>query len=265
MLEVFLQPASWVAIATLALLEVVLGIDNLVFIAILTSRAPKEQRKSARQLGLAAALVTRLLLLASMSWIASLTQPLVPPFSLLGHEVAITGRGLILFVGGMFLIYKSVGEMYHKVELKDEEEAHNTRKRPQSFWLLILNIALMDIIFSLDSVITAVGMVGRFELMAAGVIIAMIVMIAFANPVSEFINSNPSLKILALAFLLMIGTLLIAEARVLPIDFEFNKGYVYFAMVFSLIVEFIEMRYERNVAKVAAARSLSETETELDV
>lgn len=249
MIELLSQPQNWIAIATLALLEIVLGIDNLVFIAILTSRLPKERQKLARQLGLALALGTRLILLFSISWIIGLTKPLFPPFGLLGHEIEVTGRALILFVGGLFLIYKSVGEIYHKVEMKGEGQGSDKRKKAATFGAVLANIALMDIIFSLDSVITAIGMVDRVELMVIGVVIAMVVMIVFANSVSEFINQNPSLKILALAFLLMIGTLLTAEAELLPIPFEFNKGYVYFAMAFSLVVEFVEMRYERNMAK----------------
>lgn len=247
-LGIFLQPSSWAAVATLALLEIVLGIDNLVFIAILTSRLPKERQKSARQLGLLAALGTRILLLFSLSWIVGLTEPLFPPFGVLGTRIEVTGRALILFAGGVFLVWKSVTEIYHKVEMHDDEE-HTKGKATASFGAVLLNIALMDMIFSLDSVITAVGMVGHIELMVAGVVIAMAVMVAFANPVSEFINSYPSLKILALSFLLMIGTLLTAEAELLPVPFEFNKGYVYFAMFFSLAVEFVQMRYEANVRK----------------
>ena len=248
-IELLTQPQNWIAVATLALLEIVLGIDNLVFIAILSSRLPEERQKLARQIGLALALGTRLLLLFSISWIVGLTKPLFPVIPIFGHEIEVTGRALILFAGGLFLIYKSVGEIYHKVELKDESASHDKRRKAATFGGVLLNIALMDVIFSLDSVITAVGMVDRIELMVAGVVIAMVVMIVFANSVSEFINANPSLKILALAFLLMIGTLLTAEAELLPIPFEFNKGYVYFAMVFSLGIEFMEMRYERNMAK----------------
>lgn len=247
-LGLFLQPSSWAAVATLALLEIVLGIDNLVFIAILTGRLPKDRQKSARQLGLVAALGTRILLLLSLSWIAGLTEPLVPPFHLFGAQIEVTGRALILFAGGLFLVFKSVTEIRRKVELH-EEEGYGARKPVPSFGVVLANIALMDIIFSLDSVITAVGMVGQIELMVAGVVAAMAVMVAFADPVSNFINENPSLKILALAFLLMIGTLLTAESELLPIPFEFNKGYVYFAMAFSLAVEFVQMRYERNVRR----------------
>lgn len=245
----FSTPHAWVAVLTLSLLEIVLGIDNLVFIAILTSRLPREKQKPARQFGLAAALVTRLALLFSMSWIANLTDPLVtlPFIQLHGAPLVITGQTLVLLGGGLFLIYKSVTEIYHKVELHDEGVREATVTT--SLWLVVLNIALMDVIFSLDSVITAVGMVNDIPVMVAGIVIAMIVMVAFADPVSNFINAHASLKILALAFLLMIGTLLTAEA----LGFEVPKGFVYFAMFFALGVEMVQMRYESNLQRREAA------------
>ncbi len=240
----FSTPAAWVAVLTLALLEIVLGIDNLVFIAILTGRLPKEQQKPARQFGLAAALVTRLMLLFSLSWIAKLTTPLFEiPVQVHGAPLEVTGKTVVLLGGGLFLIYKAVTEIYHKVELKDEGVRETAVK--VSMGAVILNIALMDIIFSLDSVITAVGMVNDIAIMVTGVVIAMIVMVAFADPVSNFINKHASLKILALAFLLMIGTLLTAEA----LEFSVPKGFVYFAMFFSLGVELVQMRYDSNLAK----------------
>ena len=244
-LEVFSQPSAWVAVLTLSLLEIVLGIDNLVFIAILTGRLPKEQQKMARQLGLAAALLTRLLLLFSLAWIASLTTPLfVLDFVVVnGAPLAITGETIVLLGGGLFLIYKAVTEIYHKVELGDEGVRESTVTR--SLGMVVLNIALMDVIFSLDSVITAVGMVNQIPVMVAGIVIAMIVMVAFADPVSNFINEHASLKILALAFLLMIGTLLTAEA----LHFSVPKGFVYTAMFFALGVELVQMRYEANLKR----------------
>jgi predicted tellurium resistance membrane protein TerC len=244
-IEVFSTPQAWVAVLTLALLEIVLGIDNLVFIAILTGRLPREKQRMARQFGLAAALVTRLMLLFSLAWLAHLTEPLfeVSFIQIHGEALAVTGETLVLLGGGLFLIYKSVSEIYHKVELKDEGVRESTITT--SVGLVILNIALMDIIFSLDSVITAVGMVNDIPIMVAGVVIAMIVMVAFADPVSNFINRHASLKILALAFLLMIGTLLTAEA----LGFAVPKGFVYFAMFFSLGVELIQMRYDTNLEK----------------
>lgn len=248
-MDALLTPENLIALLTLASLEIVLGIDNLVFIAILTARLPKEQQKLGRQIGLGAALGTRLVLLLSISWIAKLTTPLFTvPFIPMAAEGGgfqpweVTGRALILFAGGLFLIWKATSEIYSKVELK-EHESH--ARAAASFGAVIANIAVMDLIFSLDSVITAVGMVDDVGIMIGGVLIAMVVMIVFADPVSNFINKNASLKILALAFLLMIGTLLTAEA----LHFEIPKGFVYFAMFFSLTVDLIQMRYERNLHK----------------
>ncbi len=235
-----------VALLTLASLEIVLGIDNLVFIAILTARLPQEQQKLGRQIGLVAALGTRLLLLFSLSWIVGLTEPLFTvPINIHGEPFGVTGQTLVLLVGGLFLIWKATTEIYHKVELREEAEH---AKAAASFSMVIANIAIMDVVFSLDSVITAVGMVDHLWVMIGGVVIAMVVMIVFADPVSNFINANPSLKILALAFLLMIGTLLTAEA----LHFEIPKGFVYFAMFFSLAVDLVQMRYEANLLKRAA-------------
>ncbi len=248
MLELFMQPASWIAVLTLALLEIVLGIDNLVFIAIVTNRLPEEQQPLARRIGLIAALGTRLLLLFTLSWILGLTRVLAE-FHVFGHVVELTGRSIILLVGGLFLMYKATAEIYHKTELKDEEV--HTSGKAVSFSGVIVNIAIMDIIFSLDSVITAVGMVGEIPLMVTAVVIAMAVMIIFADPVSEFVNEHASVKILALSFLLMIGVLLTAEAFEVVVP----KGYVYFAMAFSLVVEFVQMRYERNVTLRAERRA----------
>ncbi len=242
MIDLFLLPSSWIAIFTLALLEIVLGIDNLVFIAIVTSRLPEDEQPRARRIGLIAALGTRLMLLFALSWILGLTRVLTE-FHVFGHPVELTGRSLILLAGGLFLMYKATAEIYHKTELKDEEV--HTSGKTQAFGAVILNIAIMDIIFSLDSVITAVGMVGEIPLMVTAVVIAMAVMIAFADPVSEFVNEHASVKILALSFLLMIGLLLTAEAFEVVVP----KGYVYFAMAFSLIVEFIQMRYEANLTR----------------
>lgn len=243
--QVFTTPSSWIAVLTLTLLEIVLGIDNLVFIAILTARLEPHKQKMARQLGLAAALVTRIALLASISWLANLTTPLFTVYDIVhpGKPLDVTGKTLVLFIGGLFLIYKSVSEIYHKVELKDEGIRSSAALR--SVGLVIVNIALMDIIFSLDSVITAVGMVNELPIMITAIVIAIIVMIAFANPVSNFINDNASLKILALAFLLMIGTLLTGEA----LGFAVPKGFVYFSMFFALGVQLIMMRYEANLKR----------------
>lgn len=238
-----------IALLTLALLEIVLGIDNLVFISILTAKLPVEQQKSARQLGLVAALFTRLLLLASLSWMASLTAPLLTIgwLHVQGHPFEVTGESVILIAGGLFLLWKAVSEIYHKVELRDEGVRESGAKL--AFWPTIANIAVMDIVFSLDSVITAVGMANALWVMVGGVVLAMIVMVIFANSVANFINKYASLKILALAFLLMIGTLLIAEA----VGYHIPKGFVYFAMFFSLGVELIQIRYEANLERHSVA------------
>jgi predicted tellurium resistance membrane protein TerC len=249
-LATFAHPSAWLAVFTLALLEIVLGIDNLVFIAVLTGRLPKEKQKPARQFGLSAALVTRLLLLFSLSWIARLTTPLltISSLHLAGEPLQVTGQSIVLLGGGLFLVFKSVTEIYHKVELGDE----GVRETSVSVSLVpvVLNIALMDVIFSLDSVVTAVGMVNDIPVMVAGIVIAMIVMVAFADPVSNFINEHASLKILALAFLLLIGTLLTGSA----LGFEFPKGFVYFAMFFALAVELVQMRYNANLKRAEASQ-----------
>lgn len=248
-MEALFTVENLVALLTLALLEIVLGIDNLVFVAILTGRLPEEQQKRGRQLGLAGALVTRLILLASISWIVGLTAPLFHLDFLRLHEgepFGVTGRSLVLLAGGLFLVYKSVTEIYHKVELHDEEI--HTASKKVSFASVIANIMLMDIIFSLDSVITAVGMAKDLTVMVAAVVIAMAVMIVFADAVASFINKHASLKILALAFLLMIGTLLTAEA----LEFVIPKAFVYFAMFFSLGVELVQVRYEANLNRKRA-------------
>jgi predicted tellurium resistance membrane protein TerC len=245
LISTFSTPHAWLAVLTLSMLEIVLGIDNLVFIAILTGRLPREQQKNARRFGLAAALFTRILLLLSLSWLAGLTTPLfsIPFVSVHGEPLAITGQTIVLLGGGLFLIYKAASEIYEKVELKDEGEQHAVVVR--SMIAVVVNIALMDVIFSLDSVITAVGMVNDIPIMVAGIVVAMVVMIAFADPVSNFINAHASLKILALSFLLMIGTLLTAQA----VGFEVPKGFIYFAMFFALGVELIKMRYESNLRR----------------
>lgn len=240
MLELFLQPASWAAIATLTLLEIVLGIDNIVFIAILSARLPKAQQALGQRLGLAMALLTRLLLLFTISWITSLEHPL---FSVGGSGVS--GRALILLAGGLFLIVKSTREIYHKTEMTEERDG-GKKAAVAGLGAVVVQIALMDIIFSLDSIVTAVGMVSKLPLMIVAIVIAMAVMIAFADRVSAFINEHPSLKILALAFLLLIGVLLVAEGA----GREFPRGYVYFAMAFALGVDLLQMRYESNRTKL---------------
>jgi predicted tellurium resistance membrane protein TerC len=246
------------SLLTLTAMEIVLGIDNIVFIAILCGRLPREQQASARKLGLLAALGTRLVLLSGISWFMSLTTPFfhwsdlgipaewfAPPVGQAPdptghHDVnGVSVRDLILLVGGLFLIWHSVIEIHHKIE-GDAELGGDVKAA--SYWSIIGKIAVMDIIFSLDSVITAVGMAKHLWVMVVAVMIAILVMIIFATRISEFVDRNPTIKMLALSFLILIGVLLVAEGFGSPV----NKGYIYFAMVFSLIVEMLNMRIRRR-------------------
>jgi predicted tellurium resistance membrane protein TerC len=232
------NPQIYISLITLTALEIVLGIDNIVFISILAGKLPADQQHKARQLGLALALITRILLLLSLSWVMGLKAEL---FNLLGHDVS--GRDLILILGGMFLIWKSTTEIHEKLMGADGEKSSAIAP---TFASVIVQILLLDLVFSLDSVITAVGMVKKIGVMIAAVIIALIFMLVFAKSVSGFIDRHPSLKILALSFLLMIGCLLVAEG----FHKEIPKGYVYFAMAFSALVETlnIRMRSKRDKA-----------------
>ncbi|HEU4748395.1 MAG TPA: TerC family protein [Gemmatimonadaceae bacterium] len=232
-MDLFTDPQAWLALATLLALEIVLGVDNVVFIAILAAKLPADQQKRARTLGLGLALITRILLLLSLAWMIRLTEPL---FSVLGQEVS--GRDLILIVGGLFLIAKSTHEMHGRLE--GEEGEASTRVYP-SFRNVIVQILLLDIVFSLDSVITAVGMVDRIEIMITAVILALIVMLIAAGPISGFVERHPTVKMLALAFLLLIGTTLIIEG----FGQHIQKGYIYFAMAFSLFVEILNLRVRK--------------------
>lgn len=227
------QPDTWVALLTLTALEIVLGVDNIVFIAILSGRLPKEQQGTAYKLGLGAALVSRLLLLGAISWVMGLTADL---FTLAGH--GISGRDLILLGGGVFLIGKSAHEIYEQVEHTEGDGDEGSPGAASSMAAVVSQIMLMDIIFSLDSVITAVGMAKEFWVMAVAMITAVLVMLVFAQRIGDFVNKHPSMKVLALSFLMLIGVLLTAEALGQHVD----KGYIYFAMGFALSIELINMR-----------------------
>ena len=231
MLELLTNPDAWIALATLTLLEIVLGIDNIVFIAILASRLPVEKQALAYRLGLLGAMVTRVALLMTINWVMQLTEPM---FEVLGHPFS--GRDLILLGGGLFLIAKSTQEMYEKIEGELEEDIQG--------WFsglpgIIVQIMILDIIFSLDSVITAVGMAEDIEVMVTAIVIAIGVMLLFAKQIGNFVNAYPSMKILALSFLLLIGVLLTAEG----LGQHINKGYIYFAMAFALMVELLNIRF----------------------
>ncbi len=231
----FLTADGLLGLATLSAMEIVLGIDNVVFIAILVGRLPESQRESARRLGLILALGIRIGLLFAISWMMGLTTPLL---TVLGRGVS--GRDLILLGGGLFLIFKATLEIYDKVEAEHSDRAA-AGARAAFLWVLA-QILLLDIVFSLDSVITAVGMANDLSIMITAMVIAMLVMLISARRVSQFIDQHPSLKILALAFLLLIGVMLVAEGMGTHVE----KGYIYFAMAFSLLVEMLNMRYRRK-------------------
>jgi predicted tellurium resistance membrane protein TerC len=229
MTEIF-TTANLLALLTLTVMEIVLGIDNIIFISILASRLPKEQQARARQVGLGAALVMRILLLLSISWIANLTEPL---FSVLSFDIS--GRDLILLLGGLFLIYKATHEIHAKLE---GEEAHDGSQATVTFGAVIVQIMLLDIVFSLDSVITAVGMADSLWVMITAVVISIGIMLFAAGPISDFVNKHPTVKMLALSFLLLIGFTLVVEG----LHFHIPKGYIYFAMGFSILVEMLNLR-----------------------
>jgi predicted tellurium resistance membrane protein TerC len=228
------DPNSWIALVTLTVLEIVLGIDNIVFISILSSKLPVDQQTRARRTGLSLAMITRLLLLFSMSWLVHLTAPL---FTVFGEEIS--GRDLILLSGGAFLLAKSTFEIHTKVE---GNEQRTTVKSPPKLSGVVIQILLLDVVFSLDSVITAVGMVDRLPIMVAAVILAVGVMLLSSEPLSRFIERHPTVKMLALSFLLLIGVSLIAEG----LDHHIPKGYLYFAMAFSILVEGLNLRAKRG-------------------
>jgi len=232
-MEWLLDPEIWIALVTLTALEIVLGIDNIVFISILAGKLPPPQQPRARRLGLAAAMLTRIALLASLAWIIRLTRPL---FELFGH--GFSGRDLLLITGGLFLLAKSTTEIHERLE---GMEGRLTARVVPSFAGVIVQIMLLDIIFSLDSVITAVGMVNQLPVMIAAVVLAIAVMMWAADPISDFVHHHPTVKMLALSFLLLIGLSLLADG----LGQHIPKGYIYFAMGFSVFVEMLNLRVRR--------------------
>lgn len=231
------DPTAWVALVTLVVLEIVLGIDNLIFISILTNKLPPEYRVQARRIGIGAALIMRLLLLATVAWIVQLTTPL---FTLFDH--AFSWRDIILIVGGLFLVWKATKEIHHSVDLQDGKENMVGEVVTVSFAGAIFQILLLDLVFSIDSIITAVGMTDHIAIMYIAVIAAVTVMLLAVNPLSRFIEKNPTIVMLALAFLLMIGMTLIADGM----GFHVPKGYIYAAMGFSALVEGLNMLARRK-------------------
>lgn len=247
-MELLLDPQVWISLLTLTALEIVLGIDNLVFISILSNRLPAQQQSSARRTGLALAVITRLLLLASIAWLANVTAPL---FTVLEHPVSL--RDLILLVGGLFLLAKGTTEIHATVDGVEEEMR---AAKPASFISVIVQIMILDIVFSLDSVITAVGMAQHLSVMAAAIIIAVGIMLFAADPLSRFIHDNVSVKMLALSFLILVGMALLADG----LHFHIPKGYLYFAIAFSVGVEALNLaatkrRRQRAAQQAATKRS----------
>jgi|SRR6185437_5422158 len=234
MFEWLVSPEAWVALATLTTLEIVLGIDNIIFISILVGRLPEAQRDFARRMGLGLAMLTRLGLLFSISWVMSLTEPW---FTVLGNSIS--GRDIVLIGGGLFLLFKATHEIHNSME--GVEESRST-VIATSLGMVLLQIAVLDIVFSLDSVITAVGLVEHVTLMAIAIILAVLVMLMAAKPIGDFVDTHPTIKILALSFLILVGATLIVEG----FNVHVPKGYIYFAMAFSVTVEFLNLRMRKK-------------------
>lgn len=255
-MELLLRPETWISLTTLTVLEIVLGIDNIVFISILAGKLPADKQKKGMQLGLGLAMITRVLLLFSLTFIMTLTSTLFNMGDWVGvkdifgpEKMAISGRDLILILGGLFLIYKSTSEIHEKLEgAIHPEEA----KGSISFWGVILQILILDIVFSLDSVITAVGMADHVEIMIAAVILAVIVMMFAATAISNFVNKHPTVKMLGLSFLLLIGVSLLAEG----FDQHIPKGYIYVAMAFSVLVEMLNLKVKVNTKSPVQLRNM---------
>lgn len=243
-LQLLQSPDAWIALLTLTFLEVVLGIDNIIFISIVTGKLPEAEQPRARKIGLLLALVFRVALLMGISYIISFKEPL---FTILEH--GFSGRDLILMVGGIFLLAKSTSEIHHKVEGEHEEESDVT-KAAVSFTKIIIQIIVLDIVFSFDSILTAVGLTDHVEIMIAAVIISMMIMLAFSGAISDFINEHPTLQILALSFLILIGVMLIVDGFGVHVP----KGYIYASVAFSLIVEVINMKMRKNSGKKRATK-----------
>lgn len=233
-MELFLQTETWIALLTLTFLEIILGVDNIIFISIISNKLPHDQQAKARNLGLGFALLFRVGLLMGISWIIQFTQPLITVF-----DFSLSGKDLILAFGGLFLLFKSTMEIHHKMEGKAEEVKPNSANQISG---VIFQIILLDIIFSFDSILTAVGLVDEIILMIIAVVLAMGIMMAFAGSISRFVNKHPTLQILALSFLILIGFMLLVEG----FHVEVPKGYIYFAVFFSLSTEIINMRMRKN-------------------
>lgn len=261
-LSIFLEPSAWLALLTLAFLEIVLGVDNIVFLSIMSSKLPPHEQPKARSIGLILAMLFRILLLFCISFLMQLTKPIYK-FDSEHLDAAITGQSLIIFIGGLFLLYKSVTEIHHKLE--GSENTGTGKKAKSSFIGVIIQIVALDIVFSLDSVLTAVGMVsfnefgyaGAMTIMVTAIIAAVTVMLLFSGAVSKFVNDHPTIQMLGLSFLMLIGVMLLVEAAHLSkisifgsVVGEIPKGYIYFAIAFSLLVEFLNMKLRKKSTPV---------------
>lgn len=236
-MEIFLQLDTWIALLTLTFLEIVLGIDNIIFISIVAGKLPEERQKSARFVGLSLALIVRIIMLFGITILIGLTEPVLEVY-----EFKLSWRDIILVVGGLFLIAKSTSEIHHKIA-QDSDETKSNNKVVTSFASAIFQIVMLDIIFSFDSILTAVGLTDKIILMVIAVIISIIVMMIFAKAISNFINNQPTLQVLALSFLILIGFMLLIEG----VHYEVPKGYIYFAVFFSLVVELINMKVRKKM------------------
>ena len=256
-IETFLLPSAWIALLTLSFLEIVLGIDNIVFLSIVSAKLPAKEQPKARIIGLTLAMIFRIALLFCISWLMKLTKPIIG-FDTQWFDVSISGQSIIVFVGGLFLLYKSVTEIHHKLE--GENDSVNTKSRT-NFTGVIVQIVALDIVFSFDSVLTAVGLVsftefgygGAMAIMITAVVLAVLIMMLFSGPVSKFVNEHPTIQMLGLSFLILIGVMLLVEAAHLShlsifgtVVGEIPKGYIYFAIAFSLMVEFLNMRLKKK-------------------
>ncbi|MCB9187353.1 MAG: TerC family protein [Flavobacteriales bacterium] len=249
-MEIFLQSESWIALLTLTFLEIVLGIDNIIFISIVTGKLPEQQQAKGRNIGLGLALIFRIGLLLGITWIIGFTQPL---FTLFEHDFS--GRDLILLAGGLFLLGKSTSEIHHKLEGVDENQEPKDKKA-LTLGSALVQIVALDMVFSFDSILTAIGLTEHVLLMIVAVILSMIVMMLFSGAISKFINNRPTLQILALAFLILIGFMLMVEA----VGYHVPKGYIYFAVAFSLIVEMINMRMRKKSKPVSLKKHMTQDE-----
>ena len=241
-MELLSDPHMWMALATLTLLELVLGIDNIIFISILVSKLPRDKQEMARRIGLFMAMFLRIALLLLLSYIIGLVEPL---FSVM--DQAFSGRDLILLAGGLFLIWKSTAEIHQSLEGDDEDHATNIKPKV-NLTATIVQIIIIDLVFSLDSIITAVGMVDRIEIMIAAVVVSVVLMMVFAKSIGDFVSNHPSIKMLALSFLVLVGMVLIAEG----FEHHIPKGYVYFAMAFSVCVEMLNIRLRKRAKQVVS-------------